>query len=130
MPLTKIQQLHIRLLQMPFQLLWNSSTANSPDNVRVYRATIAPLDQPAAARTDVSDTPLRNACTAQPRLQACAEGAPKRRSSWRTAFDVRLKSEPEVRPFRCRRKARRVLGEIGTILGLPVFDWRTTMNPP
>ena len=24
--------------------LWNSSTANSPDNARVYRATIAPLD--------------------------------------------------------------------------------------
>jgi len=33
----------------------------------VYRATIAPLDQPAAALTEVSDTPLLNACTAQPR---------------------------------------------------------------
>jgi hypothetical protein len=52
------------------QLLWNSSTANSPDSARVYRATIAPLDQPAAALTEVSETPLRNACTAQPRRQA------------------------------------------------------------
>ena len=26
--------------------LWSSSTANSPDKARVYRATIAPLDQP------------------------------------------------------------------------------------
>ena len=104
------------------QLRWNSSTANSPESARVYRATIAPEDQPAAARTDVSETPLRSACTAQPRRQACAEGAPNRRSSWRTAFDVRLKSEPDVRAFRCRRSARRVLGEIGTILGLPVFD--------
>ena len=32
--------------------------ANSPHNARVYRATIAPLDQPAAALTDVSDTPF------------------------------------------------------------------------
>jgi hypothetical protein len=53
-----------------FQLLWNSSTANSPDNARVYRATIAPDDQPAAALTEVSETPVRNACTAQPRRQA------------------------------------------------------------
>jgi hypothetical protein len=53
-----------------FQLLWNSSTASSPDKARVYRATIAPLDQPAAALTDVSDTPLLSACTAQPRRQA------------------------------------------------------------
>jgi hypothetical protein len=29
------------------QLLWDSSTANSPNNARVCRATIAPLDQPA-----------------------------------------------------------------------------------
>jgi hypothetical protein len=35
------------------QLLWNSSTANSPDSARVYRATIAPDDQPAAALTFV-----------------------------------------------------------------------------
>ena len=54
----------------PIQLRWNSSTANSPDNARVYRATIAPLDHPVAALTDVSDTPLRSACTAQPRRQA------------------------------------------------------------
>ena len=47
---------HIRL---------NSSTANSPDKALVYRATIAPLDQPAVARTDASDTPLRSACTVQ-----------------------------------------------------------------
>ena len=52
--------------------------ANSPDNARVYRATIAPLDQPAAARTEVSETPLRKACTAQPLRQACADGAFKR----------------------------------------------------
>jgi hypothetical protein len=43
--------------------------ANSPDNARVYRATIAPLDQPAAARTEVSETPLiqrfRNSSTAK-----------------------------------------------------------------
>jgi hypothetical protein len=32
--------------------------ANSPDSARVYRATIAPLDQPAAALTDVPDTPF------------------------------------------------------------------------
>ena len=53
-----------------FQILRNSSMANSPDNALVYRATIAPLDQPAAALTDVSETPFLSACTAQPRLQA------------------------------------------------------------
>jgi hypothetical protein len=31
-----------------FRLFLNSSIANSPDNARVYRATIAPLDQPQA----------------------------------------------------------------------------------
>jgi len=62
------------------QLLRNSSTANSPDNALVYRATIAPLDHPAAALTDVSDTPLLRACTAQPRLQAWADGIPNFRS--------------------------------------------------
>jgi len=40
-----IFEIHIH----PIQLRWNSSTANSPDNARVYRATIAPLDHPAAA---------------------------------------------------------------------------------
>lgn len=58
--------------EMRDQLRWNSSTANSPDSALVYRATIAPLDHPAAARTDVSDTPLRSACTcpsATPRVR-------------------------------------------------------------
>ena len=35
-----------------FQLLWNSVIVSSPDSARVYRATIAPLDQPAAVLTD------------------------------------------------------------------------------
>jgi hypothetical protein len=48
----------------------NSSIANSPDNAFVYRATIAPFDQPAAAFTDVSETPLLSACTAHPLRQA------------------------------------------------------------
>jgi hypothetical protein len=48
------------------QDFWNSTIANSPDNARVYRATISPLDHPAAALTEVSDTPLRRACTTQP----------------------------------------------------------------
>jgi hypothetical protein len=76
------------------QLLWNSSTANSPDKARVYRATIAPLDQPAAALIDVSETPLLSACTAQPRRQACAEGAPSRCRHSLMAFDVMLNNEP------------------------------------
>jgi hypothetical protein len=49
-----------------FQILRNSSTSNSPDNALVYRATIAPLDHPAAAFTDDSETPLQSACSAQP----------------------------------------------------------------
>jgi len=52
------------------QVRWNSTIANSDDNFLVYRTTIAPLDQPAAALTDVSETPALNAWTAQPRLQA------------------------------------------------------------
>lgn len=88
----------------------------------MYRATIAPDDQPAAARTEVSDTPFLSACTAQPRLQQCAEGAPSRRNNWRTPLDERLKTDPCERPFRCRLNARRVEGEIGTTLGFPVFD--------
>ena len=35
-----------------FRLLLNSPRANSPDSALVYRTTIAPLDQPAAAITD------------------------------------------------------------------------------
>ena len=52
------------------QARWNSSRASSADIARVYRATIAPEDQPAADRTDVSETPLRSDCTAQPRRHA------------------------------------------------------------
>jgi hypothetical protein len=76
------------------QLLWNSSTANSPDKARVYRTTIAPLDHPAAARTEVSETPQRGDCTAQPRLQACADGAPNRNRHNLMAFVVIPNNEP------------------------------------
>ena len=38
------------------QASWNSLTANSPESARVYRATIAPDDQPAAERTEASET--------------------------------------------------------------------------
>jgi hypothetical protein len=43
-------------------------------NALVYRATMAPLDQAAAARTEVSETPDRSARTGPPRRQACAVG--------------------------------------------------------
>ena len=111
------------------QLLWNSSTANSPDKARVYRATIAPLDQPAAALTDVSDTPFLSACTAQPRLQALAEGAPKRCRHSLIAFVVMSNNEPCERLPMCLRSACRADGLSGAIRGLPVLDVRTIKNP-
>ena len=86
------------LLIHPPQLLWNSSTANSPDSARVYRHTIAPEVQPAAALTDVSETPLRRLCTAQPRRHECADGALRRFNIRRTVFDCTLNSDPSVRP--------------------------------
>ena len=76
------------------QFLWNSSTASSPDNALVYLATIAPLDHPAAARTEVSDTPFLRACTAQPRLQQCAEGISSFFNRSLIALPVILNNEP------------------------------------
>ena len=38
----------VLVLLIAWVIFLNSSTASSPDNTRVYRATIAPLDQPAA----------------------------------------------------------------------------------
>ena len=49
-------------------------------------ATIAPLDHPAAALTEVSETPDLRACTAHPRRHACAEGRPSRWSRSRIAL--------------------------------------------
>ena len=80
------------------QASWNSLTANSPESARVYRATIAPEDQPAAERTEASETPLRNASTAQPRRHAWTEGAPRRLSSNRMAFEDIPSKEPDGRP--------------------------------
>ena len=38
----------VSVLVCPLQVLWNSVIASSPDNARVYRATIAPDDQKPA----------------------------------------------------------------------------------
>jgi hypothetical protein len=46
--------------------------------VAVYLDTIALLDQPAATRSDASDTPIRSARKAQPLLHAWADGISKR----------------------------------------------------
>ena len=54
--------------------------ASSPDRAFVYLETIAPIDQTAAARTDVSYTPLRNA------YRACGDSGTTRGLP---VFDVR-----------------------------------------
>ena len=95
----------------------------------MYRATIAPPDHPAAALTDVSETPQRSALTAQPRLQAWAEGVPNLCKHNLMAFVVIPNSEPCVRFPMCLRNACRAEGLNGAMRGLPVFEVWIIKNP-
>ena len=111
------------------QLRWNSLTANSPDSARVYRDTIWLLDQPPAALTEVSDTPLLSAWIAQPRLQQCAEGNPSRCSRSLIALVDIWKSDPLFLEPRCFRIERLAIGDNGATLGFPFFAVLTMRNP-
>ena len=95
----------------------------------MYRATIVPDDQPAAARTEISELPERSACTAQPRRQACAEGACSRCNTKRTAFGVMPNNEPYVRLPKCFLTACRAAVDSGTTRGRPVLDVQITKHP-
>ena len=100
--------------------------ATSPRTPAVYRLTIAPLDQPAAVRKDASDTPFLRAVAAQPLLHAWADGASMRFSSRRMALLDMFNRGAELRDRISFLTAEQAEDDKGAILGLPVFDVRTT----